>query len=50
MYNSLLQNEASLQDKMKIFYKITGSEKKQKMNGEVPSVDFLQWYNGQMST
>lgn len=20
------------------------------MNGEVPSVDFLQWYNGQMST
>lgn len=30
MYNSLLQNESSLHDKMKIFYKITDSKK----NGE----------------
>lgn len=44
MYNLLLQNEASLQEKMKIVYKITDPEKK-RTNGEVPSVDFLQWYS-----
>lgn len=42
MYNSLLQNESSLQDKMKIFYKITDSEKtdNEYWSAEVPSIDF----------
>lgn len=30
---------------MKIVYKITDSEKKQRMNGEVSTADLLQWYN-----
>lgn len=43
MYNSLQQNESSLQDKMNIFYKITDSEKENECwSAEVSSIDFLR--------
>lgn len=47
MYNSLLQNESSLQDKTKYFIKLQ-IQKKQRMNAGVLSYQvqtFLRWYD-----